>query len=314
MSRFDPKGRGCYLDEEISLKYLPRTNGYRYAIGNCLFEAAFENVLERCKCYPGYNEGLVENHKLNIEPCSGANLDCMKNIMYRIGKFDHVDDRGVMVKCRSSCQDQTNLVYTTTSSFPNEKTFRDGESICMIIPRLLQKCDGYKQRPLEKSYPNLCSTLAPLLTLNSKDYCLENRWTPRDKLINCTESSCAIENAILEYGKENLALLHIFVKDPYTIRYRRDEEIALTSFIGNLGGLLGLYLGFSWISGVEILFYLTKGIFFFIFKRRKAEEKGKKSDISSPNNGLELESSKLNPRTLDPTVLWLDSGLVASRV
>ena len=142
----------------------------------------------------------------------------------------------------------------------------------MMIPRLLLKCEGFKRRPLEKSFPNICSILQPLRELNVNEYCKENRWNPTHQMLNCTELSCAIEDAILEYGRKNLALFHVLIKDPYSVKYRRDEEIPITSFIGNLGGLLGLYLGFSWISGVEIIFYLTKGIFSFLFKSRKAEE------------------------------------------
>ena len=53
MRRFSPQERDCYSEEEISLKYLPRDHGYRYEMSNCLFEAAFENILRECKCFPG---------------------------------------------------------------------------------------------------------------------------------------------------------------------------------------------------------------------------------------------------------------------
>ena len=46
MERFSPEQRDCYTEDEISLKYLPRDHGYRYEMSNCLFEAAFENILE----------------------------------------------------------------------------------------------------------------------------------------------------------------------------------------------------------------------------------------------------------------------------
>ena len=53
MLRFTPAERDCYSEDEISLKYLPRDHGYRYEMSNCLFESAFENILEKCKCFPG---------------------------------------------------------------------------------------------------------------------------------------------------------------------------------------------------------------------------------------------------------------------
>ena len=53
MKRFSPSERDCYSEEEISLKYLPSDHGFRYEMSNCLFEAAFENILRECKCFPG---------------------------------------------------------------------------------------------------------------------------------------------------------------------------------------------------------------------------------------------------------------------
>ena len=184
------------------------------------------------------------------------------------------------MKCRSSCQDQSNAMYVTTSGFPNDETFRYTESFCVMIPRLLEKCTGFKKRPLEKSFPNICTTLEPLRKLQANDYCPKSRWKPSKLLLNCTGSKCAIEDSILEYGRKNLILFHVMIKDPYAQRYRRDEKIAITSFIANLGGLLGLWLGFSWISGAEVVFYITRGVF-SLFKKR---EGAKVPQDSQPNN------------------------------
>ena len=294
LNRFNPEQRDCYTDDEISLKYLPSSNGYRYGIGNCLFESSFENILEKCKCYPGYNQGLVEDHNLGLKPCVGEDLTCMNNILIRIGRFDHVNVNGEMMKCRSSCEDQSNAMYVTTSAFPNEKTFRYRESFCMMIPRLLNKCTGYKRRPLERSYPNICLKLEPLRNLNKTDYCMENRWIPNNVLLNCTEKSCAVEDVVLDYARRNLVMFHVLIKDPYSQRYRRDEKIAITSFIANLGGLLGLWLGFSWISGAEIVFHITRGIFSSISRKIKNKNNPKTlNNCATRSNTFELDSSAL---------------------
>ena len=83
LARFNSEQRDCYNEDEIALKFLPRDHGYRccvvplchcaivplchyaimslchcaivpdiigrYEMSNCLFEAAFENILEQCK-------------------------------------------------------------------------------------------------------------------------------------------------------------------------------------------------------------------------------------------------------------------------
>ena len=58
-----------------------------------------------------------------------------------------------------------------------------------------------------------------------------------------------------DYAKENLAKIAIYLRDPYHISYIKDVKIQLTDFCGNIGGLLGLCLGFSIISFFELLFH-----------------------------------------------------------
>ena len=44
----------------------------------------------------------------------------------------------------------------------------------------------------------------------------------------------------------------IYIKDPYVTKFLTQEKITTMSFVGNVGGILGLFLGFSFISGAEI--------------------------------------------------------------
>ena len=50
--RFEPSDRGCYEEKELPLEYLP-SHLYRYEMSNCLFEAAYEEILKQCNCAPG---------------------------------------------------------------------------------------------------------------------------------------------------------------------------------------------------------------------------------------------------------------------
>ena len=61
----------------------------RYEMSNCLFEAAFENILERCKCAPGFHTIGGEEAMDKYEICMGANLTCMNDLMNRMGRFFH---------------------------------------------------------------------------------------------------------------------------------------------------------------------------------------------------------------------------------
>ncbi|KOB64264.1 Gonad-specific amiloride-sensitive sodium channel 1 [Operophtera brumata] len=66
--------------------------------------------------------------------------------------------------------------------------------------------------------------------------------------------------------------LDIYFKKPQFISMRRSELFGLTDFLANIGGLLGLFLGFSFLSLVEIIYFITLRLG-FKFKRNVNEEK-----------------------------------------
>ena len=55
-------------------------------MSNCLFEAAFENILEKCKCAPGFHTMGGDEAMERYEICMGANLTCMNDLMNRMGE------------------------------------------------------------------------------------------------------------------------------------------------------------------------------------------------------------------------------------
>ena len=60
---------------------------------------------------------------------------------------------------------------------------------------------------------------------------------------------------LYNYGRQNLALIHVMIQSPYVTKIKRDVETTLLSFIAATGGLLGLCLGISFISIIEIIFW-----------------------------------------------------------
>ncbi len=86
ISRFSPSERGCYIEGELPLRYLPSVY-YRYEMSNCLFEAAYERILEECRCMPSFHQ---LGHDVVTEICSGPSLTCMNRILRFIGKLNKV--------------------------------------------------------------------------------------------------------------------------------------------------------------------------------------------------------------------------------
>ena len=73
-----------------------------------------------------------------------------------------------------------------------------------------------------------------------------------------------VQDEVFLYARDNLAKVSIYIKDPYVSKYITEEKITEIAFVGTVGGVLGLFLGFSFISAVEICYV-------FCFKYFKAK-------------------------------------------
>ncbi|KAF4532508.1 hypothetical protein B566_EDAN007623, partial [Ephemera danica] len=67
----------------------------------------------------------------------------------------------------------------------------------------------------------------------------------------------------LEYFVKNHALLHVFLRDYKVMRYKRASMYDLLDFMANMGGLLSLCLGFSFLSAAEIFYFVCMRCTFF---------------------------------------------------
>jgi len=68
------------------------------------------------------------------------------------------------------------------------------------------------------------------------------------------EFNASLRQEVHNYAKKNLAKVNIYIKDPYVAKYVTGEKITEMSFVGTVGGILGLFLGFSFISAIELVY------------------------------------------------------------
>ena len=81
-----------------------------------------------------------------------------------------------------------------------------------------------------------------------------NNW-PENYFEKNNKPNETLVEQMYEYGRHNLAFVHVMVQSPYITMIKRDVTMPLITFIANTGGLLGLCIGFSFISAVEIFFW-----------------------------------------------------------
>ena len=103
-------------------------------------------------------------------------------------------------------------------------------------------------------YPNLCSVLSSYEGFfGNNSSCEETVWP--DEFFRLYHKPQELIKEMHQYGRDNLALVNIFIQSPYVTKIRRDVAMTLTGYIANTGGLLGLCLGFSAISAIELIFW-----------------------------------------------------------
>ena len=71
-------------------------------------------------------------------------------------------------------------------------------------------------------------------------------------------------------------------KDSFAVKIVRDEKVTVTSFVANVGGLLGLCMGFSLVSVVEMVYFVIKEKIVVtcgsIFGKRKEKQRNASQD------------------------------------
>ena len=311
-NRFTPEERGCYFDHEISLTYLPK-KWYRYSINNCLFEAAYEKVLELCHCTPFFH--TLAFKKVPIL-CNGYSLLCMNQIMDQIGEYTDVEFKDGnngqkrTAKCLEACEDQQNQVTVTTSRLPNRQTMLKWPEFCNVVEKLLKSCDNsWKRSGIDRNYPDLClllqskfneMTLAPFNAENKK-VCmdilsnfniLELTKDFQQENVSSVSSQEPLLSGLFKYARENLAIVNIYIKPPVVTKILKDEKIPVIQFVANCGGILGLCMGCSLVTGFEVLYFVVHSLFtasiqkYKSYTEHKLKEKERKARIVRIKQGI----------------------------
>ena len=57
--------------------------------------------------------------------------------------------------------------------------------------------------------------------------------------------------------EEDITIVNFYFDKSTILQFTRQQSMTVVDYISQLGGLLGLFLGFSFISGVELFYWLT---------------------------------------------------------
>nr|XP_036227735.1 pickpocket protein 28-like [Bactrocera oleae] len=70
-------------------------------------------------------------------------------------------------------------------------------------------------------------------------------------------SNQLIKNMSGPYVENNIAVVNIYFKESWYRSSKQSEYIGITDFLSSIGGIIGLFFGFSFISVAEFIYYLV---------------------------------------------------------
>ncbi|XP_076229162.1 pickpocket protein 28 isoform X2 [Nomia melanderi] len=73
-----------------------------------------------------------------------------------------------------------------------------------------------------------------------------------------------------EYFAKNMAVVHLFFVETQFTKFVKNDLFGFTEFLSSTGGLLGLFMGFSFMSLVEVVYFMTLRIWCRIFRNGHA--------------------------------------------
>ena len=280
ISMLSPLDRDCYSDGEANLTYLPYSSGYRYEMNNCLIDRMIGDIIWQCGCKPSFHENFDGWQNLSKEEmqeiiCKGNKLDCAMARMKSMNsenltetfnidmteplkiakKLGQVSKPSASIDCLTACKVQENSNQISLALYPQKDNFFHQQRFCHVASHIWQITCQDKNRKyfLDLQQPELCQTLEYFGNYFNKNSSCQN-W-PKNFLQEFKKPNETLLGEMVEYGRKNLAAVKVMIQSPYVTRIKRDVAMTFTNYVANSGGLLGLCLGFSFISGVELIFW-----------------------------------------------------------
>ena len=144
----------------------------------------------------------------------------------------------------------------TATKYPTKATFHSRRDICLALQKVARVCSQKFRREVFEAdveegtlkFNITCNQI--LLANGSSAFCDEDDLP----VFKPTQANKMLADFLFNYAKYNFAVVSVLIRDSFYTNIQRDEEISLVTFLGNMGGLLGLFLGVSLVTLFEILY------------------------------------------------------------
>jgi len=247
-------------------------------------------IEKECNCRPLFMKDSSDLAGDTIkEFCKEDELQCMKNFTTSWGSKKKNLNRAVnteskLVKnreedCRHNCDRQDLAVTTSESSYPKD-SLAFTPDFCLIVKKIKKICaNTERKQAFEERYKT--AKVGPFSCADfTGDLCA----------MEAEDISQKVVDATITYAKENLAVVRVFLRDPYHESIIRDRRTSRLSFFGSVGGWFGLCCGLSIISAIEMLYH-TILLFIALYKKEPVRNDWEEKEEEKKNLKASLSMS-----------------------
>ncbi|XP_043229967.1 sodium channel protein Nach-like [Amphibalanus amphitrite] len=248
VEKFTPQKRNCFKEDEVKLQF---TDTPIYTLANCLISHEAEELHKKCGCVAYYMPG-------NGELCHENDMPCLHNYLERLSK-DFELSTHFWDNCLPACDETKYWTELSSSQFPSPELIRN-DAFTDTFQAILERICFAVDKNNFGEWDDMIQPHCPMVTSGKTMELIST---------NATLSANLYDMAV-QYAQENMAKVHFYFKTNSATRYKRDVVFTNDQLIANIGGLLGLFMGFSIVSVFEL-------IYFFILNHFKGDTKGTQS-------------------------------------
>ena len=273
--KYGPQKRKCYFPDEYEL----RMHTY-YSQSNCIFECEIEFTSkclttcnqfgQQCDCT---NVDIFKFDALNdsnlcvpwFYPSKGMNNEKFCD-PWSTKKFKKILETQIPKdQCKYCLPDCTTTIYDTSVSYAplrkcDRTTIGSTSLLCDLINGVINPAPWVNIA--QEEYRKANQTVPWYLDTSSSAYI--TRFT--DKRSNGRETNLIFtsevnENPTYNAFEKDIGIINVFFKDKKIMRYVTANRMSFFDFLSQIGGSLGLVMGISIISLVEIIYWFTFRLF-----------------------------------------------------
>ena len=252
--KYEANKRNCYFDDELELM------AYQdYSRSKCLLECKITRVLkdlnetQQNMCAPWFFPDI----KMRLPICNPWEAYDFQTRMKSIS----------IVECRKCLPDCEGLKIQTSVSAAPFRGCTDKNvglsSLCLMemsknAPIQYPPKWGHTVLKEYRSRGTIPNYITDAVKTNRRSYSVEQGKSTESKdLFSLTND----QNQEYDAYEKDIAMVTFFFESSDSFEFLKQSKISIIEFISQIGGLLGLCMGFSFISVVELIYWLTFKLF-----------------------------------------------------